>query len=201
MLAGLIDSHSSNVPALRRVGREPTAAAQAWPLVSAGTPRFSQGRGQRWPRLRSIAFVGAAPVVMLLVIVLVTTRETIARVAPAIAPFYEALGLPVKPPGLNIHSVRSILMQEEGGRVLAIEGEIDNNRGSAMPIPELHVALRNSDGREIYTWTTPPPKAKLAAGESVAFRARLAAPPETAQQVSVRFAATEPKQPGNGTLK
>jgi hypothetical protein len=121
----------------------------------------------------------------------VATRERIVRLVKAAAPLYASIGLPVNLHGLDIRGVKSTLLQDSAGRVLAVEGEITNLRASQMVIPELHVALRALDGREIYTWTTPPPKAKLAAGESVAFRARLASPPEAAREVSIRFAATE----------
>jgi hypothetical protein len=123
----------------------------------------------------------------------VAAREPIVRLVGAAAPLYASIGLAVNLQGLNIRGVKSTLLEDSTGRVLAVEGEITNLRAAQTAIPELYVALRALGGREIYTWTTPPPKAKLAAGESVAFRARLASPPEAAKEVSVRFAATETK--------
>jgi hypothetical protein len=123
----------------------------------------------------------------------IATREPIVSLVPNLAPLYASVGLPVKLHGLNIRGIKSILVEDGVSRVLSVEAEITNLRPSQAAIPELHVALRAHDGREIYTWTAPPPKAKLAAGESVVFRARLASPPEAAKEVSIRFAATEVK--------
>lgn len=168
------------------------ATALASPSITIEAPRGAPALRQKRQR-HPAALLGAALAIAALSMALIGTREKIVRIAPSIAPLYAALGLPVNLTGLNIRAVRSTLLEDGVSRVLAIEGEIANIRGSVIPIPELHVALRNGDGREIYTWTTPPPKAKLAAGESVAFRARLTAPPAAATEVSVRFAATETK--------
>jgi len=55
--------------------------------------------------------------------------------------------------------------------------------------------LRGADKRELYVWTSPAPKDRLAANEQVSFRTRLAAPPEGVRDVLVRFA------PGGGSMK
>jgi hypothetical protein len=130
---------------------------------------------------------------VLVAAIAIATREPIVRLVPSMAPLYASVGLPVNPHGLSIRSVKSILLEDGVSRVLSVEAEITNVRPSQTAIPELQVALRAHDGHEIYTWTTPPPKAKLSAGESVAFRARLASPPEAAKEVSIRFAAPEMK--------
>ena len=50
------------------------------------------------------------------------------------------------------------------------------------------ISLRDSNGREVYAWKTPAPKADLGGGESIPFRARLASPPGAATAVRVVFA-------------
>jgi hypothetical protein len=165
--------------------------------IRFGPPKSPLRIARRSRRPRLAPFCGTVLVIAITLVILIDTRDRIVRFAPFAAPLYATAGLPVTLAAFNIRDVRSTILDDGTGRVLAIEGEIANIRGFAMPIPELYVALRNSEGREIYTWTTPPPKAKLAAGESVAFRARLAAPPEAAKEISVRFAATETKPLGN----
>ena len=56
-------------------------------------------------------------------------------------------------------------------------------------MPNLRLALRGEDGREIYVWTARAPKISLSARERVPFRARLAAPPAGVRDVLVKFAA------------
>jgi hypothetical protein len=60
---------------------------------------------------------------------------------------------------------------------LAVEGEIKNIRDAGARLPDLRVAVRTSDGREIYRWTAAAPKPSVAGRETVLFRARLTAPP------------------------
>ena len=47
--------------------------------------------------------------------------------------------------------------------------------------------MRNSAGREIYTWTTLPTRSVLAPGDSEPFQTRLASPPAEGREVVVRF--------------
>ena len=73
--------------------------------------------------------------------------------------------------------------------LLAIEGTLVNLRGSEIAAPRLRIALRAADGRELYVWTTRPPKNRLAAGERAPFVARLAASPPGVVDALVKFAA------------
>jgi hypothetical protein len=60
-------------------------------------------------------------------------------------------------------------------------------------VPPVALTVLGADGQAKYAWTTPAPKARLEAGETIAFRARLAAPPAEGADVLVRFASAEPK--------
>ena len=117
----------------------------------------------------------------------VAARGAIVRHVPATARLYAAIGLPVNLRGLDLRHVTSTLIGEGAQRVLAVEGEIANLALAEAAVPAIGVAVRGPDGRNIYSWTAPAPKARLAAGETVPFRARLAAPPESARDVVVRF--------------
>jgi hypothetical protein len=118
----------------------------------------------------------------------VAQREAIVRTAPASARIYAMIGLPVNLSGLAFRGVTSKLLDASPQPVLMVSGEIANARGARRRVPDLRLVLRGSDGREIYTWTAPAPKSNLEAGETVAFRARLAAPPEGVREIAVRFA-------------
>ena len=52
----------------------------------------------------------------------------------------------------------------------------------------LRLAVRGTEPTEIYVWTASVAEARLMPGQSTAFRARLAAPPEAGRSVAVRFA-------------
>ena len=103
--------------------------------------------------------------------------------------FYAAIGLPVNRTGLAIADVSAHLGQGADKTLLAVEGSLVNLRQRETAAPDLRIALRGADGRELYVWTTRPPKDRLAAGERAAFRARLVAPPPGVVDALVKFAA------------
>jgi hypothetical protein len=103
---------------------------------------------------------------------------------------YAGVGLPVNLRGLSIAKVHvTVAQQTEGPGELLITGEIENLRDTNTSVPDLHLALRGEDGREIYVWTAKGPKVSLNARERVPFRARLAAPPAGVRDVLVKFDA------------
>ncbi len=123
----------------------------------------------------------------------VAARATIVSIAPATATIYASVGLPVNLLGLSIAKVHATIAQQiDRPGELLISGEIENLRGAKTSAPNLRLALRGKDGREIYVWTAKGPKTSLNAHERVAFRARLAAPPAGVRDVLVKFA-----EPGN----
>jgi predicted Zn finger-like uncharacterized protein len=164
-------------------------------LIEAG----AEGRGQSaaWfsglarARPRVSPGLGAVLGLVVLAMALVGFREHVVRLAGSTAPVYAAIGLPVNLQGLSIRAMKSTILEEPTARVLAIEAEIANIRPTRTPLPDLRLALRGQDGQEIYSWTAKPPKARLEAGESIAFRTRLSAPPEGARDLMLRFAAGE----------
>jgi predicted Zn finger-like uncharacterized protein len=119
----------------------------------------------------------------------VGAREAIVRALPATARFYQAIGLPVNLTGLSIVEVSAHLGQGADKTLLAVEGSLVNLRQRETAAPDLRIALRGADGRELYVWTTRPPKDRLAAGERAPFVARLAAPPPGVVDALVKFVA------------
>jgi hypothetical protein len=122
---------------------------------------------------------------------LIGLREKIVRIAPRAAAPYAAVGLPVNIDGLAFADVRSRVEMEGTRKALVVEGEIVNLRRDANSLPPLALSVRGADGQDKYAWTTRAPKPRLEGGEKVAFRARLAAPPEDGAEVLVRFARNE----------
>ena len=122
--------------------------------------------------------------------VTLATRSTLARHVPGVASLFETLGLPVAPRGLTLRDVKSALVAEGGKTVLTLQGEITNPRAESMAVPALTLVVRDRGQMPLYTWTAASPKARLAGGETVAFRSRLAAPPADGADVRVSFAGS-----------
>ena len=85
---------------------------------------------------------------------------------------------------------------DDGMAVLVIEGAIASTATRVVDVPDLRFAVRDGGGREIYTWTTHPPKSVLAPGATLAFRSRLAAPPLEGSEILVRFSNRQDRVAG-----
>ncbi len=115
-------------------------------------------------------------------------RETVVRAAPAMAIVFEKAGLPVNLRGLALANITTGLTQEGQGAFLVVEGEVSNITREAARLPLIEIIIHDAGGKQLYSWTTEPPRAALNAGDKARFRARLAAPPQNGQSVVVRFA-------------
>jgi predicted Zn finger-like uncharacterized protein len=124
-------------------------------------------------------------------------RQAVVAAVPLAAGAYAAVGLPVNVRGLDIGAVRARMTDSGDKKVLVVEGAITNLREGETAAPDLRIALRAGDGRELYVWTTRAPKDRLAQGESVRFAARLASPPEGARDALVKFLAPGDKVTAN----
>lgn len=184
------------LPEAIATGGPEIGAADRWPGndeddtgVSACTaPLHMPATRERRPRHPKAGLL--APVLLCLALMAALGwRERTVRLLPPLARAYAAIGLPVNLRGLEIRTLKSSLLRDGGGSVLAVEGEIVNIRPREVAVPQVRIGVESADGHEIYTWTTAAPKARLAGGETIDFRARLTTPPAGAQAVLVKFAA------------
>jgi predicted Zn finger-like uncharacterized protein len=119
----------------------------------------------------------------------VAARAKLVAFIPGAAHVFAAIGLPVNLRGLALADLRTNVASSDDRKTLVVEGAIVNLRDGPTEAPNMRIALRGADKRELYVWTAPAPKAMLSPNERVAFRTRLAAPPEGVSDVLVRFAA------------
>jgi predicted Zn finger-like uncharacterized protein len=120
-------------------------------------------------------------------VALVGWRTEVVRAVPQTAALFAAVGLPVNLRGLAFEDIKITNEMHDGVNVLVIEGNIVSSTGKPVEVPRLRFAVRNAIGQEIYTWTAQPTRSILGAGETLAFRNRLASPPADAKDVLVRF--------------
>ncbi len=119
----------------------------------------------------------------------VAGRVSIVKAVPNSARIFAAVGWPVNLRGLALDNVRTNIFDLGDKKVLVVEGAVRNLRDGETEAPNMRIALRGADKRELYVWTAPAPKSTLGPNEQVTFRTRLAAPPEGVNDVLVRFAA------------
>jgi hypothetical protein len=176
---------------------EPVAASNP-SLAAVSREAAPKKRQKPKPKFSKAGGFGIAAAVACLIggyAALVEKREAIVRTMPLTADLYRGLGLATNIRGLAIKSVTSSVMEDNAQRILVVTGVIENIRSSEAQIPNLRVAVRNDAALEIYHWESPAPKASLVGGESVVFRARLMAAPESGKDVKVQFAGIA--QPAN----
>lgn len=134
--------------------------------------------------------LGACAGLLALAMGAVAAREAVVAHLPQMGAAYAAIGLQVNLQGISFGPLQARL-DESGGGVLSVEGTVTNTRTRAVQVPEIVASLKGPDGREVYTWRTTVPKPSLAAGETAAFRTRLATPPANAQKIVLRFASVD----------
>ena len=170
--------------------RAAAASTRGEPARPGGAPARSRSRMRPLMELaRRIAAPLAAASLLAAAMAAIGAREAIVAAAPLTAGAYAAIGLPVNLRGLRIDDVSARLAEGGDKKVLLVEGAIVNLRQEETAAPDLRIALRAADGRELYVWTTRAPKDRLARGESLRFAARLAAPPAGIEDALVKFAA------------
>jgi hypothetical protein len=118
---------------------------------------------------------------------LVIWRADVVRMLPQTAPLFEHIGLPVNLRGLTFTNLRTSYEDQDGVGILVIEGNIVATSREIVDVPRLRFAIESGNGHEIYAWTALPNRTRLAPGESLPFRSRLASPPEQGRSMNVRF--------------
>jgi predicted Zn finger-like uncharacterized protein len=176
-------------------GAPPLAPVDAWPVdddpvpTSADEQVFLRPRDKPRPK-RKLSLPGLSTIAMILAAILVGLviwRGDVVRVMPQTASLYAAIGMPVNLRGLAIEDVHTSKEVQDGIAFLVVEGSLVNTTRMTLEVPRLRLAMRNSGGGEVYSWTSLPARPILAPGEIQPFRSRLASPPGDGKDVLVRF--------------
>ncbi len=205
-----VKSFAEAAPAEARVTAapaEPDAPATASPIaplpgrVHIRTRRHGAGLGRRILTRtagRVAPFVGPAVFLAscLVLVGVFVFRGTVVAVAPELAGLYAALGAPVNLRGLSFGRIQTLREVENGQPVLVVEGSISNVTKQMRDLPALRFALRGADTQELYAWSIDPKSTTIESGDTLRFRTRLAAPPDQATEVQVRFAERRSQQAG-----
>ncbi|GGE51127.1 thioredoxin [Agaricicola taiwanensis] len=137
-------------------------------------------RRRFWPTaaaMAAVAIIGG----------LILGRDSVVRLLPQTAQLYALAGLDVNLRGLEFRDVAATERVEGGVPILLVSGKVENITDGVVDVPRLRLAVRNTDGREIYVWTVVPRPNRLVAGDTLAFQGQLASPPAEARDIAVRF--------------
>ncbi|MEO0635499.1 MAG: MJ0042-type zinc finger domain-containing protein [Pseudomonadota bacterium] len=129
----------------------------------------------------------AVAISAVLLISAVLFREPIVRAVPETARLYGMLGMPVNLRGLEFTNIATSTDFENGVPVLMVSGTIVNVSADPVELPVVRLALRTSQGQEVYAWSYEPSVKRLSVGEQVDFTTRVASPPDGASDIQLRF--------------
>lgn len=156
--------------------------------AAAARPRQRMGNSKAAKPKRRISYSGLAAILVFgLLGSAVLRRNAVVAAVPQSAGLFAKLGLPVNLRGVEIRDVSSRIVVDQGVRQLVVEGEIGNVERQEVKLSRLRFAVRDENGREIYSWKAAVDKPVIEAGENLRFRRRLASPPDGAADVQVRF--------------
>jgi hypothetical protein len=151
---------------------------------------FQARRKQRRAKLAGWSLLGGAVAATLAG--LYAFPNHVVRLAPGAAQVYERAGIPVNLVGFEIRNVQQQHLLSDGTRVLALRGELINVSGEDKKVPSLRFVLRDGSKREVYAWSLNGVSTEaLPADQATTFITRVAAPPESADEVEIRFARVE----------
>ena len=149
----------------------------------------SSNRQRARSRSMMMMMVGSATLVGALLLFF-SLPSDIARLWPASASVYSALGIEVNISGFKIIASHS---QELNNSVpvIVINGQIINETDRELDVPKVRLAVRDQGGKEIYHWTVLADQSRLGPREKGTFKARLESPPADAADLEVRFAKVD----------
>ncbi len=160
-------------------------AAKLAAASRAASASFANQRARRQGNITGWATF--AVFISVLVATAYFARVGIVKLVPASAQLYAQIGLPVNIRGLEFTNVQYLREFENGVPILSVSGEIVNVSAEAMHLPRLRFGLFDGEEHEIYHWTMAVARDPLEPTGSMRFSTRLAAPPDSAQHVQVRF--------------
>lgn len=114
--------------------------------------------------------------------------EATVRLFPATMHAFDRAGIGVNIYGLEVRRVEQQHLVVDGTRVIAIKGEIVNVSAEDRKVPSLRFTLQDAGAAAVYAWTLDSAIRPLRPGEITTFTTRVASPPETAENVQIRFA-------------
>jgi predicted Zn finger-like uncharacterized protein len=162
-----------------------TEAARLTAASRRASARFATRKAMRIGNVRGWAVLAA-----LLAVVCVVGffgRVQVVKLLPAAASLYATVGLAVNVRGLEFESVRYQRAFENGVPILQVSGLIKNVSNERLLVPRVRFGLYDASRREVYHWTMAVGREPLEPDVGVNFATRLAAPPDAAREVQVRF--------------
>ncbi len=162
-------------------------------LGKGDEPPVRRVRSRLWAAMRrALRWICFAAVVGGVGAMVVVGREVIVDTWPAAGRLYEAIGLPVEPPGagLQLQSVKSEQRVEDGTVMLVVEGQILNTSEIEREVPPLLAVSIGPDHQPVHKWRIPVTQSHLSPGAIATFHS-IERDPGVVSEVAVTFGEGE----------
>lgn len=183
----VVNLEYNTMPQIIDHAREPELDVRR--LVEAAKTAKEQFAARKAARLKRLsAWTGLGFLCFIPLATAAFVPETVVAMAPLTIKAYDKLGMGVNLYGLDIRRIAQENKIIDGAHILMIKGEISNATNSVRKIPWLRFALLGDASQELYSWTLDTAARPLRPGETTNFVTRVAAPPELAKNLKIRFA-------------
>ena len=189
----IIDATPQPVPALPAPVEEDDGyqleieALRLTKATLAAERQHNEARERRRAKLRGWSILGGS--VAAAIACLYMFPQQVVQYAPGTANLYEKAGIEVNVRGFEIRNIKQQHLIADGTRVFAVRGEVTNVTDADGEAPALRFILRDANKREVYAWTlNGVANRELRPNETRSFVTRIASPPETADELQIRFA-------------
>jgi predicted Zn finger-like uncharacterized protein len=174
---------------VQREADKPLSIEEEAARLAAASRRASAGFASRQAMRRGslVGWSTLAAVVCVFMAFGYWGRVEVVKLFPAAASIYAKIGLPVNVRGLEFANVRYLREFENGVPILNVTGEIINVTDEMLQVPRVRFGLYDVSQHEVYHWTMAIGREPLEPADAVTFSTRLAAPPEAAREVQIRF--------------
>lgn len=169
-------------------GVRPIPEGSALPaLVGEGADQIppAANRGGLWAGVAVTAVIFLAAVAGLYVM-----RDTAVKIWPPSYALYDLAGIAPTVPGEGLIFDRLsavAAVNEDGIRVLEVQGFIVNLRGSESLLPPVQTALRQGDGTVFDTWKIDPPQPIVPPHGEIEFKTSYSALPDDVKEAALKF--------------
>jgi predicted Zn finger-like uncharacterized protein len=149
---------------------------------------------RRW--ILAFSKYAVALFVLVSVVFVLLSRDSIVARFPAAENFYRAVGYRVPAPGdgFSLQNISSERRFEEGNTVLSVSGDVRNDTSSHLAVPAIEISAMGASGSSVKTWVVEPPVEKLESGKSVMFRSVVPSPESAVAEITLRF-VEKPAEP------
>ncbi len=139
-------------------------------------------------RMRRAARIIGSLLLVGTMVVGIWARTKVVEQFPAMADFYEAVGLGVNVVGLDFSDLQTSRSVRQGKEVLIVSAKIIGLEQHEVLVPQVVVRLIGVEGTILYEWSVRPEVRALRAGESAEIKTELTLPPGHIAQVKLAFA-------------